>query len=272
MNMLKTVVTALVLTCAPVGIALADNVADSMKRQDQMFDTSVKLDLAGQGWCSGNLIHSKRDEKTGEVETFILTAKHCTDFLNQDHDIVKVIDEQHDHKLNEVRDMVYLGHVWGQSYKSDLALIKLDDHSTYFDKVAKVAPKDIVLTFGDPTYIVGFPMGLSKTFTQGTLGFIETQGQWFKELSTSGRFLRSTPDVAPGSSGSSMFVQDSDGDYKLVGVTTGSFVRSGMPFINWFTPIDEIHEYLDQASKAWKDNSDIVPKKDEAKSETTATR
>lgn len=263
MNMLKNIVLALVLTCAPT-IALAQDAGEMLKMQDQMFTPNVKISITSdlnafsmpQGFCSGQIIHSARDPKTGDVETYVLTAKHCTDKTGQR---MEVIIEDHGKSLDLNKGIHYEASVWGQSYKSDLALLKLDDKEDYFEKVAKIAPKGTVLNFGDKVELVGYPFGLSQTWTEGRLGYVEKANQFFSPLSDSGRFFRATPMMAGGNSGSSMFfLSPKSGDYEVIGVLTGGAAG----FAGFYTPLDELREYLDQASKAW--GTDLDGKKNDS--------
>jgi S1-C subfamily serine protease len=201
---------------------------------DQMFEPSVQIG----DYCSGEIIKSDRDVKTGEVETYVLTAKHCTE---NDGKIVTVNKALYDNHNRQTGVKTYLADVYGQSYKSDLALLKLRDKQTYFEHVAKVAPRDITLTYGQNVELVGYPLGRSMTWTSGRLGYVEDGV--FKDVSQSGQFYRATPDLAPGSSGSSMFTwNDQTKEYQVIGVTTGGAMP--ITFFNFFTPVEEINDYL----------------------------
>lgn len=230
--------------CTPA--LAADNAADLMQAQDQMFIPTVQVrvdsNIMGQfmGYCSGSVIASERDQKSGNVTTLVLTAKHCTDATDQRMQIVSYV---HDKMNRETKQEVYKAKVCGRSYKSDLALIKLDDQQTFFDKVATVAAKDSVLSFGDDVDLVGYPAGLGLTWTQGKLGYVEdVKGLAFEDVSQSGEFYRATPMMTGGSSGSPMFA-NLDGKYQVIGVLTGG----GLGYLGFYTPVDEIQTYLKDA-------------------------
>jgi len=218
---------------------------------DQVFEPSVRLG----DFCSGEIIKSERDEKTGEVSTFILTAKHCV-LKTKDSDTIEINKDQYDSKNRKVGKKVYLSQVYGRSYKSDLALLKLRDKDTFFEHVAEVAKSDIKLEFGQDVDLIGYPLGRSMTYTTGKLGFVEDGV--FGDISRTTQFYRATPDLAPGSSGSSMFTFV-DGSYKVIGIATGG--AQMFSWFNFFTPIEEINEYLDTA----------LPKKDK-KTDEVRTR
>lgn len=201
---------------------------------DQVFNPSVQIG----DYCSGEIIKSDRDVKTGEVSTYVLTAKHCTEDNGEIVTINKALYDKHNRQIGT---KTYLSDVYGRSWKSDLALLKLRDKDTYFEQVAEVAPKDITLTYGMNVELVGYPLGRSMTWTSGRLGYVE-EGV-FKDVSQSGQFYRATPDLAPGSSGSSMFVwNEAAKKYQVIGVTTGGAVP--ITFFNFFTPVEEINDYL----------------------------
>lgn len=205
---------------------------------EEMFLPSVQLDKN----CSGTIIYSDRDKISGKVSTMVLTAKHCTESLNQDLEIF-IYDYNKSNRL--VKSNGWTAKVWGQSYKSDLALIKLVDDNTIF-KTAKIAPRSTgeSLIFGQDVFSVSYPLGGSMTFTQGTLGRVENL-----PYSSSKEFYRSTPDIAPGSSGSGLF-QNVTGDYELIGTLTAGYRH--FSFMNLYTPIEEIHDYLDVAKLSYE--------------------
>lgn len=220
--------------------ALAANPSDLPQMKTQMFDPSVRIG----DYCSGTIIHSDRNKETGKVSTYVLLAKHCTKELEEN---TTVQIEQHNKRNNLTKTDVYTATVWGRDWKSDLALLKLTDEETYFENVAKIAPKEMEeeLQFGQDVWLVAHPLGRSETLTVGSLGFQELD-PGFKIGKT---FYRATPDVAPGSSGSAMYTKDKGGNYVLIGVTTGGAM--GFTFFNFFTPIDVINEYINTARKAW---------------------
>lgn len=232
----------------------------SDQKVTQMVVPSVQLNKN----CSGTIIHSDRDKESGKAETYVISAKHCVDKVDQKIDI-NIADYSDNNRM--LSETAWKAKVIGTSYKSDLALIKLDTDQKVFVHIATIAPKDIKLTFGQKVYSVSFPMGFSKTFTEGTLGFVENLDKSLVDLgSSSGDFYRATPDITGGSSGSGLFIQ-TGGDipeYQLVGVLTAGFTRG--TFMNLYTPIEEIREYVDTASKKWAGKTET--KKEEVKKET----
>lgn len=213
---------------------------------DQVRAPVVRLDA----YCSGTIISSKRDDKTGKVATYVLTAKHCV--KDDDKSMVPIAKDQYD-GIKKNGKSISDGDVFGQSYKSDLALVKLRDEKDLFENVAEVASRDINLQYGQAVIVEGFPLGLGQTETEGKLGYLEQQDA-FNDISQSRMFYRATPDTAPGSSGSGMFTFD-NGKYKLIGVLTGGYPRAS--YINYYTPVTEINDYLETAL------SDVFKKKDD---------
>lgn len=217
-------------------------IKDLPKMQEQMFEPSVQLGK----FCSGTLIYSDRDDETGKVNTIVLTAKHCVEKVDER---LQIMFQNYNKSNRQVSETGYDAKVIGISYKSDLALIKLNDQDKLFT-VAKVAPKETgeSLLFGQDVYSVSYPMGGSKTFTVGSLGRVEVIPP-FETISNTAEYYRATPDIFAGSSGSAMF-QNTTGDYELIGVLTGGYGR--VTFMNLYTPIEEIHDYLDVAKKSYE--------------------
>lgn len=219
------------------------------KMDEQMFSPSIQLNKN----CSGTLIYSDRDKEKGTVNTIALTAKHCIDAADQRLDVMTYVYNKSNRLITEE---AHKAKVLGMSYKSDLALIKLEDQNTIFP-VAKVAKKETgeSLKFGQDIWNVSYPKGGSRTLTQGVLGYVEIVDA-FK--TKTGEFYRMTPDIAPGSSGSGMF-QNTTGDYELIGVVTGMY--SGFSYMGLITPIEEINEYLDVAKTTYEVKKDEEVKK-----------
>lgn len=215
---------------------------------DQVRAPSVRLDA----YCTGQIIKSTRDAKTGKVSTYILTAKHC--LLGDEKNTIPIAIDTHD-GLKKTGKRVYDATVLGTSYKSDLGLIKLKDEQTYFESVAEVAKSDINLQFGQAVIVEGYPLGLSMTETEGKLGYLEEQPA-FNDISQSKTFYRATPDTTGGSSGSAMYTLDG-GKYKLIGILTGGYQRG--TYINYYTPIEEINAYLDVALPKEDNKMEITP-------------
>lgn len=237
---IKSLIAAAVLSSIPIS-AFADPLID------QVFTPSVHLTIGDamspQGTCSGEIIKSDRDAKTGKVATYVLTAKHCV--KDNEKDDFTVTKKLYDKNNKEIGSKTYLADALGTSYKSDLALLKLRDTDTYFEQVATVAPKDTTLTFGSTVELIGYPLGRSMTWTEGKLGYIEKVEQ-FADVSQSTYFQRATPEMAPGSSGSSMFVwSDTDKKYEVIGILTGG--PKNWSWMGFYTPLDEINDYLSTA-------------------------
>lgn len=228
--MIKKLLLALSLAVASCGApAYALDKADLPKAEQQMFLPIVQLG----DFCSGSVVYSNRDQKSGEVTTYILTAKHCTDRIDQKID-VNVPTYTNGAKLDFHS---YRGTVKGRHWNSDTAVIKIDNTSVLFENVVKLAPKDTKLTFGEDAWTVGYPMGLSRTVTQGEIGNrdrVPTLGP--------SEFQRATPDIGPGNSGGALFVKTDSGDFQQVGITTGG--ARGMPFFGIYTPLEDIYDAL----------------------------
>jgi len=144
-----------VLAGAPAGLA---------QMQTQMLAPTVQLDNN----CSGQIIFSCADVKSGKVETYILTAAHCiADMGNKD---ISVQVPEFDDRLHKIAEHVYFGGVFVQGYKADLAIVELRDHATVFANVARLAPLKTALYEGEDTWTVGYPLGANRVLTEGKLG------------------------------------------------------------------------------------------------------
>jgi len=237
-NIKKIIAAAFLLSSISAGTAFADPLVD------QVLTPSYQIGAPDKGgFCSGEMIKSDRDAKTGKVSTYILTAKHCV--KDDEKATYTIRKDDHNASLHQTGVKEYLADVYGTSYKSDLALLKLRDTDTYFDTVATVAKKDVHLSFGQTVEMVGYPLGRSMTWTEGKLGYIE-EVQPFADVSNSKLFQRASPESAPGSSGSSLFAwNDTTKKYEIVGILTGG--PNQFFYIGLYTPVDEINDYLDTA-------------------------
>lgn len=187
----------------------------------------------GDGSCTGQIIYSDRDKATGDVTTLILSAKHCTEGVAKN--LVSIQIPVYDKTLRKTSSVAYPATLRGSYYKGDLALFELQDKTTYFPDVTKLAPKDVLLEIGEPVWSSGYPLGGEKTITEGMLGARETR-------SGTEEFLRATPDIAPGNSGGGLYHKNAAGDFELIGVTV--LIAKGWSFYTGSVPIDVIQDYL----------------------------
>jgi S1-C subfamily serine protease len=186
--------------------------------------------------CSATVIHSDRDEISGKVTTYALTAKHCVDSVTGVTSIVYM--PVYDKTMRLVREEAVRVKVHGVFWKHDLALLRFVDTGTVFPHVARIAAADVALVEGEPTVAVGYPFGMARTKTAGELGPREDIKMDGKEL----EYIRSTPGVAGGNSGGALFRITEAGDYELIGVTS---LGAAVGHINAFVPVDVVHEYVD---------------------------
>ena len=216
-NVIFGMMTALVLTTT--GFA-----ADLSK---EVITPSAKLN----GNCSGTLVYSDRDKDTGEVKSVLLTAKHCVD--GSDGYRMKVefpVFQGH----STVGEKTFYGKILGKSYKSDLALVELDDKNTYFNDVAKVAPSDYKATIGDDVIVVGNPLGVHISISKGVYGGNQ-------KIATMPELLHVNANIIGGNSGGAAFKVDED-IYKIIGVTCCGWSKA--PWVGYYTPAEDINEYL----------------------------
>lgn len=203
------------------------------KMQNEMLSLTGQLNEN----CSATLIHSKRDDKSGEVSTIFLTAKHCV--VGNKTDMVIDLPVYQGNRI--VKKDRYIARVRGEYFDGDLALVELRDKQTFFAKVAKISGDKPALFMGEDVWTVGYPLAMSLTITKGLFGAIETSNY----DKPGAEYFRATPDIAGGNSGGAMYHMDAKGDYALLGVTAAR-ARSDS-FIGLYTPIEVIHKYLSVA-------------------------
>lgn len=152
-----TLVVGILFVVLAHSIVFAASGPELDKMQQQMFSPTVQLN----GNCSGTVIWSKRDEKSGEVATYVLTAKHCVSNKDRDQDVD--VPVYHDSLL--VKKERYIAKVHGLYFDADLGLFRLKDRQTLFENVAKMAPAKPALRMGEDVWTVGYPLGWSLTDT-----------------------------------------------------------------------------------------------------------
>ncbi|WP_158285736.1 S1 family peptidase [Pseudohoeflea suaedae] len=186
--------------------------------------------------CSGTIIWSNRDKKTGDVGTYVLTAKHCVRGESQNESVVDIPVYQ---KNRVVKRDSYIAEVYHVSSNRDLALLKLLDTQTFFPVTAAVAGDDIDIEMGDPVIAAGYPASIGLTFTRGDFIAVE-----YNELPTSSAdFYRATVNIAGGSSGGGLFRKSADGGkFELIGVTTA--MRTDADFMSLYTTAPDIYAFL----------------------------
>lgn len=222
---------AILFALAIVTLFAGASKAENLQRlRDQVLSMTAQLDEN----CSATLVSSERDEKSGEVETLFLTAKHCV----RDDDRDMVIDLPIYQNSRVVKKDRYIAIKKNTYYKGDLALVELKDKQTFFENVAKVAPKDGVPSMGAHVWTVGYPFGLQLTITEGMFGARET----FNFPKPGTEYFRATPDVVGGNSGGAMYRINAKGDYELIGVTSAG--HRTYSFLALYVPLDMIRDYL----------------------------
>ncbi len=247
-NPLRTILLAALLALAPLGAAMADPVVPTPSTEvdaapivrtefEQLTTEMLVPDVQVNRNCSGTVIHSDRDEQSGDVVTLILTAKHCTDALNQPMDIVV---PTYNAETRIVSEVLYKGTVAGRYALHDLAYIRLLDVDTILPTTT-IAPEGTILYPGEPVWTVGHPMGLPRTITTGNFGSLESvdfinPGKFFD-------YYRSTPAIIGGNSGGALYHQNAEGGYEFIGVTSMGF--SATSFLNYYVPLPVIRTYVD---------------------------
>lgn len=213
--------------------ALAEMPKELVQLQQQVLSLTVRIDHD----CSGQVIWSKRDEKSGNVRTLILTAAHCVP--KGDTKLYDVAFPVYDKRNRLIMEQVYPARYFGKSIKADVALLELKDKDTWFERTVKIAPADVTLYQGEDIISAGYPRARELTITSGLLGpIVETN-----ELNGVPReYYRGTPNLAGGSSGGGLYHKNAAGDWELIGINSATIPASF--FMSLFLPVEQIAGYL----------------------------
>lgn len=209
--------------------------ADTAQMQREMFGVSVQIDKD----CSGTLIHSDRDKKSGDVSTFVLTAKHCVEASGKEYRVEVPVYQQN----RVVKVESYVATVKGRDWRSDIALLELKDKGTWFETVAAIGAPKAALAMGEPVWTVGYPEGRALTVVPGMF----TSAEVIDFPKAGSEYYRATPNVVGGNSGGGLFRME-DGKYRLIGVTSAVSNRSS--WIAYYVTREDILAYLGTALPA----------------------
>jgi S1-C subfamily serine protease len=225
---------------------------DLTKLQSEALGPTVQLNRN----CSGQVVYSKRDEKSGDVKTLILTAKHCTtDTAGKVNEVYFPAYQ----KGRVVSEALYKADVVSQYYKHDLAMLRLKDTKTSFsDRVAKLADREIDMPIGAPVVTIGYPFGLTLTANEGT--FAARSVIPFPDQDKDTEYFRASPGIAGGNSGGGLYRITDGGDFELIGVTDLKIGDAATSTAGFYVPVDVIADFLTFADS----DAFPAPKKDEA--------
>jgi len=207
----------------PAGIALI---------QTDMISPSVRVNDN----CSGTIIRSQRDEKTGDVATYVLTAKHCLAGKGNVANEVDIPVYSDENQL--IAEHTIFANVWRRDYSSDLAILVLLDQQTIYAPVAVVAEKASMMYAGTDVWAAGYPRGLALTLTRGILNHLvraAVAGTPERE------YYHSTASVSPGSSGGGLYRQTESGGYEIIGMVSARSAKDD--YLTLVTPLSDIHRF-----------------------------
>lgn len=197
------------------------------KLKEQMVDPVYKISN-GNGLCSASAI------KLGK-EDFLLTAAHCVDSSSYQYIVAEVRDDTPDHKLITASQIFY--DVIRSDTKKDLALVKVRD--PFFKPLTAVIADKLLVDEGSDIWVVGYPLGATRTITKGMFNEKETQ-DFGNGMQTK---YRASANMTNGNSGG-MLAQFNDitGNYELIGVSSMKYNHS--EFMGLFVTLDDIREFL----------------------------
>lgn len=243
---MKTMKYVASIIVAAIALAAGNAVASDInldKMDKQVRNPSVQVGQDGRPFCSGTIIQSKRDEKTGKVSTGVLTAQHCVDeapFKNFD-----IIIPTYGKNGMVVSRQVFVGKISKQGVPAnDLAIIQLvDDATSFAERVATIADKSYNPRAGSPIFVSGYPAGKGWVLTEGRFSSREEYG--FPDENHETEFYRGTADIMGGNSGGGLFDLTASGDFQLIGVADwGLGAGKGPTSFGAFTPIDRVSEFV----------------------------
>lgn len=187
--------------------------------------------------CSGVVIDTDR-----ETTTYILTANHCVD---GDKSGLLSIDEKVRQKVIATSEYVF--DVIQRDTTNDLAFLKVRKEGLMLEGavLATEDPKE-----GQEVWAVGYPLGWTRTITQGYVGGFESIDNKLTKFDSFGNerpLMRATPPITGGNSGGGLFIKDGD-NYKLVGISDAAVPSFGEAAL--FVPQDKINEIVRGALKS----------------------
>lgn len=164
----------------------------------------------------------------------LLTAKHCVEgkkegFLDQEvFDGKKLVKST---KYYFEVDRTGLGTV-------DLALLTVRD-SGFKSPTAHIADK-LTLEEGDTVWTVGYPLGFTRTITQGLYNGVQVLGE---ELTRGEAILvtRASSNIDGGNSGGGLFQKNGE-NFELIGTTSMKF--NANEFMGMYVTLNDIREFL----------------------------
>lgn len=206
--------------------------------------------------CSGTVIN------VGDAtKTYILTANHCISDGAAKYGDQKgfiTIDTKNRATLIETNQYVY--DVLVRDTAVDLAVIKLRKEGLFLNaaKIGKEDPRE-----GEKVWAIGYPLGRTKTVTEGYMGEYEALN---KDLSddplggedSSRTMYRATPAIYGGNSGGALFHKVGD-DYELIGVADANFRQFFVA--SFYVPQDEINKIVTRALKSDEDKTKKIEQK-----------
>lgn len=222
-----------------LAVALSATAAYADNFKDQAIDTVVQLNRN----CSGVVF-----DTSNTTTTYIITANHCvSDGASPDPKNTSgyvSIDKKERGKLLGTDQHVY--DVLIRDTANDLAVIKLREEGLMLPSasIANTDPYE-----GEKVWTVGYPLGLTRTITEGFMGGYESinrQSMSGDQFGNEAILYRATPAIFGGNSGGGLFKKNGE-NYELVGITDLGFRI--FPVAGYYVPQDKINEIIARALK-----------------------
>lgn len=233
MNFIKKALTAALMTLGMVTASPASSIQEIEK-------ASFRIHQLDRGICSSTYIG-----KNSEGENLFISAAHC--FANGDQGM-NVRRQIFDEDMDILREEVFYIKLVYSFPEGDTAVFKMKEKLDLGIKAVDVADSveaNLYSTPGADVLVAGFPLAQSFTFTTGMMSGKTKEVS--EELGVKTPLVKTTANVAPGSSGGSLYTKIGD-EWKLIGTTVGMHMR--FQFLTYFSTPESVHKAIKQANSS----------------------
>jgi hypothetical protein len=180
-----------------------EEISEEEEEEEEIIDTTIKLPQMQE-----SIVHIEHTYAQGsgvivshDKGTLILTNKHVLEDANGIKDIKITLDDD---------EIIYPNEVYYAPYDLDMAIIRNYD----IKGTSALIENETEITKGEDVYVIGSPMGLSKSVSSGVISNIKTintsEGYDYEVIQTDAA-------MNPGNSGGGLFLKENG---KLIGLVT----------------------------------------------------
>lgn len=234
-------ITMAALAVLLVGTAKADDITQF---QNEAIDPVVQLNRN----CSAVVLDlSNKEYKVDPKVTYLATADHC---VEKQESTTITIDTKDRAKLIGTQEIV--ADVIQHSSEKDLAVLKVRRENVGL-KGAIIAETEP--TEGERVYTIGYPLGLTRTVTEGFFGgFMSFDKKMDFDSYGNGREVyRATPAIYGGNSGGGLFWKQGE-RWKLLGISDAGFPAFFVA--GFYNTQKDLNKLVDMAVKSDIDRSE----------------